>query len=43
MSVAPTLIAEGAEFGDPLHALHPVMLSSVVSCVVCDVMECDGM
>ena len=27
MSVAPTLIADGAELGDPLHALHPIKCS----------------
>jgi hypothetical protein len=24
ISVAPTLIADEAELGDPLHALHPI-------------------
>lgn len=27
ISVAPTLIADGAELGDPRHALHPIKCS----------------
>jgi hypothetical protein len=35
ISVAPTLIADGAELGDPLHALHPIKSGGVQCNVYC--------